>query len=56
MAEIGVAAYLGQSVQIVNVNFAQWKDSTSLELKIREIFSLVPVKPILANHNQFKSI
>ena len=25
-------------IQIVNLNFAIWKDSTSLELKVREIF------------------
>lgn len=42
-ADIGVASYLSQSVQIVNVNFAIWRDSTTLELKVREIFSLTPV-------------
>jgi hypothetical protein len=40
-AEIGMAAYLGQSVQTVNINFAHWKDSTTLEKRVREIFSLI---------------
>jgi hypothetical protein len=29
-----------QRVEIVNINFAVWRDSTSLEAKIREIFEV----------------
>lgn len=43
----------GDRVKILNINFAIWRDSTSIELKIREAIDIKSHMPIFVNCMSF---